>query len=197
MQKISRFFFAVVLLSGVAVSQRNESSRVAITPPMGWNSWDSFGRTINEKEVRGTAEKVAKDLKSSGWQYIVIDEGWYISNPLEQDATRYRFTMTEDGRFIPDPARFPSSAGNSGFKPLADYVHSLGLKFGIHILRGIPRDSARPARRQARRNPSRRGAPLFHRCRSRAARSDAAARRCWRTCGSRCRCSAESRADTG
>jgi hypothetical protein len=94
---------------------------------MGWNSWDSFGRTINEKEVRGTAEKVAKDLKSSGWQYIVIDEGWYISNPLEQDATRYRFTMTEDGRFIPDPARFPSSAGNSGFKPLADYVHSLGL----------------------------------------------------------------------
>jgi len=143
MQKISRFFFAVVLLSGVAVSQRNESSRVAITPPMGWNSWDSFGRTINEKEVRGTAEKVAKDLKSSGWQYIVIDEGWYISNPLEQDATQYHFTMTKDGRFIPDPTRFPSSANGAGFKPLADYVHSLGLKFGIHILRGIPRDAAR------------------------------------------------------
>src|SRR5512133_2236075 len=143
MQNILRAFLAVTLFTGVAGSQVNDSGKLASTPPMGWNSWDSFGRTINEKEVRDTAEKISKDLKRSGWQYVVIDEGWYISNPLEQDATKYRFTMTEDGRFIPAPTRFPSSTGNSGFKPLADYIHSLGLKFGIHILRGIPRDAAK------------------------------------------------------
>jgi alpha-galactosidase len=108
---------------------------------MGWNSWDSFGRSITEAEVRRTAEKVSNELKRFGWEYIVIDEGWYISNPQEQDAGKYRFIMTEDGRFIPDSSRFPSSSNNSGFKPLSDYIHSLGLKFGIHILRGIPREA--------------------------------------------------------
>jgi alpha-galactosidase len=116
---------------------------LADTPPMGWNSWDSFGRSINEAEVRRTAEKVSKELKRFGWEYIVIDEGWYISNPQEQDAQKFHFIMTEDGRFLPDATRFPSSLSNSGFKPLSDYIHSLGLKFGIHILRGIPREAVR------------------------------------------------------
>ena len=79
--------------------------------------------------------------KRFGWKYIVIDEGWYISNPHEQDASKFHFILTEDGRFLPDPSRFPSALNNSGFKPLSDYVHSLGLKFGIHILRGIPKEA--------------------------------------------------------
>ncbi len=131
----------LVLLSVTTASQQIKSSDLASTPPMGWNSWDSFGRTIDEKEVRDTAARISRDLKRFGWEYVVIDEGWYISNPQEQDATKYQFKMTNDGRFLPDPSRFPSSVNNQGFKPVADYIHSLGLKFGIHILRGIPREA--------------------------------------------------------
>ncbi len=125
----------------ISQAQVPASSHLAATPPMGWNSWDSFGRTIDEAAVRRTAEVVSKELKPVGWEYIVIDEGWYISNPLEQDATKFKFLMTDDGRFYPDAARFPSSEKSAGFKPLSDYIHSLGLKFGIHILRGIPRQA--------------------------------------------------------
>jgi hypothetical protein len=110
---------------------------------MGWNSWDSFGRTINEATIRQTAEKVSRELKRFGWEYVVIDEGWYISNPQEQDANKFHFVITEDGRLLPDSTRFPSALNNPGFKPLSDYIHSLGLKFGIHILRGIPKEAVK------------------------------------------------------
>jgi alpha-galactosidase len=115
---------------------------IAPTPPMGWNSWDSYGRTISEAQFKANARWMAKHLKRFGWQYIVIDEGWYIPNP-ESNPPDYRFTLSNsnDGRFVPAPVRFPSAANNAGFKPLADYVHGLGLKFGIHIIRGIPREA--------------------------------------------------------
>ncbi|HWR14493.1 MAG TPA: glycoside hydrolase family 27 protein [Terriglobales bacterium] len=129
--------FILVCISACAFAQTG----IAPTPPMGWNSWDSFGRTITESEVRATAEVMAKELKRYGWQDVVIDEGWYIPNPKD-DPKQYRFNLTEDGRFVPDPVRFPSSADGKGFKPLADYVHSLGLKLGIHILRGVPKQAA-------------------------------------------------------
>lgn len=107
---------------------------------MGWNSWDSYGQTINEAQFKANADWMAKNLKKFGWQYVVVDEGWYLLNPTDDPKT-YRFQMTDDGRFMPDPARFPSAAGAAGFKPLADYIHSLGLKFGLHIIRGIPREA--------------------------------------------------------
>ena len=107
---------------------------------MGWNSWDSYGESINEAEVRANAEWMAKHLKQFGWQYVVIDEGWYLQNPGAKPA-EVKFVLDEHGRFIPAVNRFPSAANGAGFKPLADYIHSLGLKFGIHILRGIPRDA--------------------------------------------------------
>lgn len=113
---------------------------LAPTPPMGWNSWDSYGQTITEAQFKANADWMAKYLKKSGWQYVVVDEGWYLQNPTA-DPKDYKFQMTGDGRFVPDPGRFPSAKGNAGFKPLADYVHSLGLKFGLHILRGIPRQA--------------------------------------------------------
>jgi hypothetical protein len=107
---------------------------------MGWNSWDSYGETITEDQVRATAEFMAKNLKQFGWQYVVIDEGWYLQNPGAKPAD-LKFAVDENGRFIPTVNRFPSAVNGAGFKPLADYIHSLGLKFGIHILRGIPREA--------------------------------------------------------
>ena len=113
---------------------------VATTPPMGWNSWDCYGTAVTEAEVKANAGYMAEKLKQHGWQYVVVDIQW--SEPKAQ-AHGYRadaeLAMDEYGRLIPAVNRFPSSADGRGFKPLADYVHSLGLKFGIHIMRGIPR----------------------------------------------------------
>ncbi|MGH9430534.1 MAG: alpha-galactosidase, partial [Terriglobia bacterium] len=117
------------------------SALLAPTPPMGWNSYDSFGGAVNETQVRANAEFVAKHLARYGWKYIVIDYYWYLPNPspAEGKASGADAVMDAYGRLLPVPSRFPSSAGGKGFKPLADYVHSLGLKFAIHIMRGIPR----------------------------------------------------------
>ncbi len=115
-------------------------SEWAKRPPMGWNSWDCFSVSVTEDEVRQNADFVAKNLKEFGWEYIVVDLAWFAPGA---DHTNYKNDnipqlIDEYGRLIPDPEKFPSSANGAGFKPLADYVHSLGLKFGIHIMRGIP-----------------------------------------------------------
>jgi hypothetical protein len=108
---------------------------------MGWNSWDCFGPTVTEQEVRANAEYMADRLKKFGWQYIVVDIRWYVENDKAHGYNEKDPVMAVDeyGRLVPAVNRFPSSAGGKGFKPLADYVHGLGLKFGIHIMRGIPR----------------------------------------------------------
>ncbi len=123
-----------------SICLRAGDTLLAPTPPMGWNSWDSYGQTINEQQFRANADSMAKHLKRFGWQYVVIDEGWYVLNPEAKPAD-FRLALSDDGRFIPAPARFPSATNGAGFKPLADYIHSLGLKFGIHIIRGIPREA--------------------------------------------------------
>lgn len=116
--------------------------RFAQTPPLGWNSWDCYGASVTEEEVRGNAEYMAKYLKEDGWQYIVVDIQWYEPGA---NSSLYRpfveLEMDEYSRLIPAVNRFPSAAKGKGFKPLSDYVHSLGLKFGIHIMRGIPRQA--------------------------------------------------------
>ncbi len=114
----------------------------AKNPPMGWNSWDCYGASVNEATVRANAEYMAKNLKKYGWEYIVVDIQWY--EPTAESQEYHPFTdleMDEYGRLMPAVNRFPSAADGAGFKPLADYVHSLGLKFGIHIMRGIPRQA--------------------------------------------------------
>jgi alpha-galactosidase len=118
-----------------------DATRLAVTPPMGWNSWDSYGTTITEAEYKANAEWMAGHLKPYGWQYAVVDEGWYIQNPESGGKPAWQFSLDAEGRFLPAPNRFPSAANNAGFKPLADYMHSLGLKFGFHIIRGIPREA--------------------------------------------------------
>ena len=112
---------------------------LAVVPPMGWNSWDSYGLTVNEQEFRANASWLAEHLQKHGWQYAVVDEGWYLQNP-EAKPGGFHFTISADGRYLPAVNRFPS-ANDAGFKPLADWAHGLGLKFGIHIIRGIPREA--------------------------------------------------------
>lgn len=112
---------------------------------MGWNSWDCFGPTVVEAEVKANADYMAEHLKAYGWNYIVVDIRWYVQNDKahgynEKDPA---YVIDEYGRFLPAENRFPSAAGGKGFKPLADYIHSKGLKFGIHIMRGIPVEAVR------------------------------------------------------
>lgn len=117
-----------------------DPDNLAPRPPLGWNSYDCYGGDVNEQEVKANADYVAKHLARYGWKYVVIDYYWYFDHPKRGDNVEdLGATMDGDGRLLPDPSRFPSAAGGRGFKPLADYVHSLGLKFGIHIMRGIPR----------------------------------------------------------
>lgn len=117
---------------------------LALTPPMGWNSWDGYGTTISESQVKANADWLAAHLKPYGWQYVVVDMEWFVTNPTaEGNSKNSQFNMDADGRYTPAPGRFPSSADGMGFKPLGDYIHSLGLKFGIHILRGIPKSAVK------------------------------------------------------
>ena len=119
---------------------------VAPTPPMGWNSWDSYGLTITEAQFRENVKVEAKSLLPFGYKYAVIDEGWFLKNPEDRPTPeKLQYQIDGFGRYEPVPARFPSSVeddrGTTSFRTLGEYVHSLGLKFGIHIVRGIPRVS--------------------------------------------------------
>ena len=119
----------------------------APTPPMGWNSYDYYDTTVTEKDIQANADYMAAHLKQYGWEYVVVDIEWY-SNGARSMGDKYQYIPFGDdemdayGRLQPSPHRFPSSEGGKGFVPLADYVHRLGLKFGIHIMRGIPRGAA-------------------------------------------------------
>jgi len=114
--------------------------RRATTPPMGWNSWDCYGTTVTEAEVIANAEFMAEHLSAHGWDTIVIDADW-------ADPTARSHGYSEDapllvdgfGRLQPDPVRFPSAADGAGFTALADRLHAMGLKLGVHVMRGIPR----------------------------------------------------------
>jgi hypothetical protein len=134
---------------------------------MGWNSWDAFGLTITEEQFRANVKVEANQLKSFGWNYAVIDEGWFFFNPEDRPKPdTLHYAIDANGRYVPVPARFPSAQTEqsvpppppaatpdaaapkliatiqpTSFKPLGDWVHSQGLKFGIHIVRGIPRVS--------------------------------------------------------
>lgn len=114
----------------------------AKTPPKGWNSWDVYGASVTEEEVKRNADIMAEKLKKYGWNYVVVDIQWY--EPGAESAAYRKFAdlkIDEYSRVLPAENRFPSSADGVGFAPLAEYVHQLGLKFGIHILRGIPRQA--------------------------------------------------------
>ena len=164
---IAALIFGIALLSVGLQGQPAHKAMLAPTPPMGWNSWDSYGFTIDEATFKANAEWLDAHLKQYGWNYAVIDEGWFFFNPEDRDKSdTLHYAIDANGRYVPVPARFPSveAAGaaqpvqptvaadapapklaatieSTSFKPLSDWVHSQGLKFGIHIVRGIPRAS--------------------------------------------------------
>jgi alpha-galactosidase len=104
-----------------------QDAGLALTPPMGWNSWNKFGCNVSEDLIRQTADAMVKSgMKDAGYQYVVIDDCWQVARD-------------KDGNIVADPQRFPS-----GIKALADYVHSLGLKFGIYSDVGSKTCAGRP-----------------------------------------------------
>lgn len=141
-----KFLFCTLLLamavSSSAQKKQTNYHKWAVTPPLGWNSWDCFGTTVTEQQIKEQADAMAKHLLPSGYKYLTVDIQWY-----EPEAKGHAYdpkatlTMDEYGRLTPGLKKFPSAANGVGFKILADYVHSKGLKFGIHIMRGIPRQA--------------------------------------------------------
>ena len=120
----------------------------ATTPPMGWNSWDCYYSSVTEKEVVQNARYlVDNDLVRHGWEYVVVDIRWYCNHPSLGGGNYNQrgdqgYVLDEYGRYLPSPTRFPScmkDGKNIGFKALADSIHKMGLKFGIHIMRGVPK----------------------------------------------------------
>ena len=121
--------------------------KIAPRPPMGWNSYDYYDTGVTEEDVRKNARFMAENLRDYGWEYVVVDIQWYARRPgAKRDKYQYipfgALNMDGFSRLIPDEERFPSSANGAGFGPLAAYVHGLGLRFGIHIMRGVPRIAA-------------------------------------------------------
>lgn len=135
---------AVFILMATAVQAEQSFRSWAKSPPMGWNSWDCFGTTITEDQAKAQADAMKKYLQPYGWIYFTVDIQWY--EPHSQGHVYKEgalLEMDEYSRLTPALTRFPSAADGKGFKPLADYVHSRGLKFGIHMMRGIPKQAVR------------------------------------------------------
>lgn len=132
---------ALLAACNVNTGKRSDFKEWAKTPPMGWNSWDCYGPMVQEHHVKSNADYMAKYLKGYGWEYIVVDIRWFVENETSNgyNQTNPRYVIDEYGRYLPAANRFPSAAEGKGFKELADYVHQKGLKFGIHIMRGIPK----------------------------------------------------------
>jgi len=134
--KMSALGLALALL--LAPLSPSAAAPLAPTPPMGWNSWDAYGLTITEAQFRANVERLAS-LKAHGWSYAVIDEGWYMANPFGAGLKQRGYLLDRYGRLDPVVARFPSAADGHGLRALARWTHAQGLKFGVHIVRGIPK----------------------------------------------------------
>ncbi|MCG8699491.1 MAG: glycoside hydrolase family 27 protein [Bacteroidales bacterium] len=162
---MKRILFIYILAVVVVGCKQNTTQHekldlksLAQTPPMGWNSFDAYDSRINEEEFKANVDVFAEKLKPHGWEYVVVDYLWFHPYPGKYRLSGKRFghgdlryaadgapidtvAMDEYGRLLPHPDRFPSASGGAGFKALADYVHAKGLKFGIHIMRGIHRQA--------------------------------------------------------
>lgn len=141
-----RYFYILLLMTLTTTIARADSTfrSYAPTPPMGWNSWDCFGTTLTEEQAKAQADAMTMSLKPFGWTYFTVDIQWYEPDSKGHSYERgARLEMDEYSRLVPARKKFPSSSNGRGFKPLADYVHSKGLKFGIHIMRGIPKQAVR------------------------------------------------------
>ncbi|MEO7497062.1 MAG: glycoside hydrolase family 27 protein, partial [Massilia sp.] len=133
---------AMLLAAPLLAAPPGDFHTWAPTPPMGWNSWDNFGTTITEAQAKQQADYMAAKLKPHGYEYLVVDIQWYQPSAKGHDYVKgAKLTMDGFSRLVPAPEKFPSAADGKGFKPLADYIHAKGLKFGIHMMRGISRQA--------------------------------------------------------
>jgi len=122
----------------------HDKNTIALTPPMGWNSWDNYAAAITEEQFLASAEYMRDKLLPFGWEYVVVDIQWYEPLAGTGDGEYRPFAelcMDEYSRLVPAENRFPSSAGGKGFAPVAEKIHSMGMKFGLHLMRGIPRQA--------------------------------------------------------
>lgn len=146
MKKLFLCAVAGLMAMGAGAQTGKELSfqKWALTPPMGWNSWDCYGPTVVEDEVKANADYMAAKLLDYGWEYVVVDIRWFVENDKAggYNQTNPVYVYDEYGRYTPALNRFPSAANGVGFKALADYVHQKGLKFGIHLMRGLPKIAA-------------------------------------------------------
>ncbi|XP_030959173.1 alpha-galactosidase-like [Quercus lobata] len=128
-------YFLFILLN---TTRLYVEAQYASSPPRGWNSYDSFSWTISEKEFLDSAQFISDRLLSSGYEYVVVDYLWYRRKVEGADADSSGFDVIDEwGRMVPDPDRWPSSVNGNGFTEVANKVHSMGLKFGIHVMSGI------------------------------------------------------------
>src|SRR5216683_402829 len=125
---VRRVLLPLALLGlGAGAGRATLDNGVARTPPMGWNSWNHFGCDVSAQLIRETADAMAANgMRDAGYQYVVIDDCWQVARDAQ-------------GRLVADTARFPG-----GIKPLADYVHARGLKFGIYTDAGRKTCQGRP-----------------------------------------------------
>ncbi|KAK8928861.1 Alpha-galactosidase [Platanthera zijinensis] len=127
-------FTVLILSSRLFVA----SGQDAGTPPRGWNSYDSFSWIVDEEAFLANAQIVSSKLLPFGYEYVVIDYLWYRKRFQGTWSDPYGYdNLDEWGRLVPDPDRWPSSRSGQGFKEVAQKVHDMGLKFGIHLMRGI------------------------------------------------------------
>jgi len=154
MKRLLLLLFCISLLLQNASSQSGFKN-ISKTPPMGWNSYDAYHGAITENQFKSCVDWLAENLLPYGYEYAVIDFCWYRPGPKDWNIDKWEtfdlkqgrnskgeltppLCMDEYGRLLPDERRWPSAANGIGFKAMADYVHSKGMKFGIHIMRGIP-----------------------------------------------------------
>jgi hypothetical protein len=130
----------LLCLTNTPPASADPQADLAPTPPMGWNSFDSYGVYLHEKAALANVEAMAEKLRPSGYEYFVVDNGWFgeyelvpgTIYPAEKHA--HDVNLNEYGYFLPSKVYFPH-----GLRPIADRCHELGLKFGVHLMRGIPR----------------------------------------------------------
>ena len=139
---VGRYEVSITATNTAGMDQRTLTivvgDTLALTPPLGWNSYDSFDDSVTQTEVRAQAAFIRDTLRPYGWEYVVVDFRWYDPNApqSDQNGNNPDLVIDANGRFQPASNRFAD-----GFAKLAEDIHAMGLKFGIHIMRGIPRKS--------------------------------------------------------
>jgi hypothetical protein len=123
----------LVLVQSLLLAHAAADSVVAQVPPKGWNSWDGYAGDLNEAELMKLAPQWAKLMLPSGYDTLTIDEFWY---PNDGESAS---SLDPHGRAVVDEGKWPSAKGGVGFKAVADKIHALGLKLGIHVMHGVPK----------------------------------------------------------